>query len=192
MENKINITFYKAVRNILKVPIKLIYNPKINGIENIPEKPYILVGNHKSLWDIPLLAMCVKDEIYFMAKKELFDHKITNYIFTRLGAFPIDRETLDINAIKTSLSILKDGKILGIFPEGTRNKTSDTLLPFKNGVTKIAKKTNSLIVPFGISGDYKFRSNLTINIGKAIDMNLVKVEDENKYLEDKVKELILK
>ena len=101
MENKINITFYKAVRNILKVPIKLIYNPKINGIENIPEKPYILVGNHKSLWDIPLLAMCVKDEIYFMAKKELFDHKITNYIFTRLGAFPIDRETLDINAIKT-------------------------------------------------------------------------------------------
>lgn len=192
MENKINITFYKAVRNILKVPIKLIYNPKIIGIENIPEKPYILVGNHKSLWDIPTVAMCVKDEIHFMAKKELFDHKITNYIFTRLGAFPIDRETLDINAIKTSLSILKDEKILGIFPEGTRNKTSDILLPFKSGITKIAKKTNSLIVPFGISGDYKFRSNLTINIGEAIDMNLVKVEDENKYLEDKVKELILK
>ena len=192
MNNRFNIKFYKSIRDIIGLPIKLIFKPTINGIENIPNKPYILVGNHKSFWDIPFVALYLKDDIHFMAKKEFFSNKITKYLFEKLGAYPIDRDNLDLNAIKTSLSLLKSGNIIGIFPEGTRNKTDDIILPFKSGITRIAKKTNSLIVPFGISGEYKHNGNLRLNYGTAIDMNDVEVEDENKYLEDKVKELILK
>lgn len=88
--------------------------------------------------------------------------------------------------------MLKKGEVIEIFPEGTRNKTDNLILPFKDGVVKIAKKTNSLIVPFGISGKYCLRGDVKINFGEAIDFNNMEIEDENKYLEDKVKKLILK
>ena len=190
MENKFNIKFYKNVSNILSIPIKLIFKPEVTGIENIPDKPYILVGNHKSFWDIPLVAMYINDYIHYMAKKELFSNKINNYIFNSLGAFPIDRDCIDINAIKTCIKLLKNNNVVCIFPEGTRNKTDNILLPFKSGITKIAKKTNSLIVPFGISGEYKHKGNLRINFGEPIDCNGRNINDE--CLECSVKKLIKK
>ena len=63
MNNRFNIKFYKSIRDIIGLPIKLIFKPTINGIENIPNKPYILVGNHKSFWDIPFVALYIKDDI---------------------------------------------------------------------------------------------------------------------------------
>ncbi len=187
-----NIKFYKGVRNVVKIPFKLVFKPEISGLENIPSKPYILVGNHKSFWDIPLVASTIDDEVHFMAKSELFSTKFKKYIFESLGAYPINRDIIDLKAIMTSLNLLKSGKVICVFPEGTRNKTNDILLPFKGGITKIARKANSLIVPFGISGEYKYKGDLKINYGSAIDVKNIETEDENKYLEDRVKELILK
>ena len=176
MKNKYDIKFYSTIKKILNKPFKIVFNPSVNGIENIPNKPYILCGNHKSLLDIPLLIISIPDEIHFMAKKELFDLVILKDIFSKMGAFPIDRDKADIKAIKESLRILKNKEVLGIFPEGTRNKTDDIVLPFKEGVTTLSNKTDSLIVPFGISWEYK-RSKIKLNIGKPIDIS--KVEKEN-------------
>lgn len=192
MQDKFNLKFYSSVKKIIGVPIKLVFNPEVIGLENIPDKPYILVGNHKSILDIPLLITYIKDDIHFMAKKELFEIKVIKNIFRRMGAFPIDRTKFDLDALRTSLNILNGGNVLGIFPEGTRNKTENILLPFKSGAAKIARKTKSLIVPFGICGEYKFRSKICLNIGKSINISDLDLEDENKYLEDRVKELILK
>lgn len=189
--NKYSIKFYNNIKKILKGPFKLIFNPKIEGINNIPNKPYILAGNHKTILDIVLLITNIPDEIHFMGKKELFELKILRYIFNKMGAFPVDREKVDIKAIKTSLKLLKDGEVLGIFPEGTRNKTDNIILPFKEGVSTIASKTNSLIVPFGIGGEFK-RNKLKLNIGEPIDIKKIEKEKQTEYLEDKVKELILK
>ena len=191
MKNKYDIKFYSTIKKILNKPFKIVFNPSVNGIENIPNKPYILCGNHKSLLDIPLLIISIPDEIHFMAKKELFDLVILKDIFSKMGAFPIDRDKADIKAIKESLRILKNKEVLGIFPEGTRNKTDDIVLPFKEGVTTLSNKTDSLIVPFGISGEYK-RSKIKLNIGKPIDISKVEKENQTKYIEEKVKELILK
>lgn len=191
MKNEYNIKFYNSVKKIVNVPIKLIFNPSVNGIENIPNKPYILAGNHKSLFDIPLLITSIPDEIHFMAKKELFDLIILKDIFSKMGAFPIDRTGADIKAIKQALRILKNNEVLGIFPEGTRNKTESIILTFKDGVTTLATKTNSLIVPFGISGRYK-RNKVRLNIGEAINISEIEKEKQTEYVENKVKELILK
>lgn len=191
MNNKYNIKFYNSIKKILKVPVKLFFNPKIEGLQNIPDKPYILAGNHKSMFDVILLISAIPDEIHFMAKKELFKKKILNNIFIKMGAFPVDREKADITAIKTSLKLLKNGEVLGIFPEGTRNNTNEILLPFKDGVGTIANKTASVIVPFGINGKYK-RNKIKLSIGEPININEIEKEKQTKYIEDKVKQLILK
>ena len=191
MENKYNIKLYRSIKKILKGPMKIIFNAEINGIENLPDKPYLLAGNHKNMLDVVFLITNIPDEIHFMAKKELFKYKILKYIFESMGDFQVDREKQDIKAIKESIRIIKNKEVLDIFPEGTRNKTDNIILPFKEGITAIASKTNSLIVPFGIGGKFK-RSKIKINIGEPIEINKIEKEKQKEYLEDKVKELILK
>ena len=93
--------------------------------------------------------------------------------------------------IKKQHGFLEQDGAIGIFPEGTRNKTKEKLLPFKFGAVSMAKKTDSFIVPFGISGDYKFRSkNLTIKYGKPFKVGKLSLEEANKKLEEIVSELM--
>ena len=191
MESKYNIKFYKSIKKLLTMPMKLVFNTKVTGLENLPDKPYILAGNHRNMFDVVILITNIDDEIHFMAKKELFKLKILNSIFRKMGAFPVDRNNNDIKAIKESFRILKSNEVLGIFPEGTRNKTDEVLLPFKEGVTSISSKTKVPIVPFGIGGEFK-RNKLILNIGEPIDINMIEKEKQKEYLEDKVKELVLR
>lgn len=190
--DKYNIKFYNNIKKFINVPIKLLFDIRVNGLENIPEENYILIGNHKSIFDIPLLIISIPNEIHFMAKKEVFDNKLVNNIFSKMGAFPVNRDKVDISAIKTSLRLLKDNEVIGIFPEGTRNKTDEILLPFKPGTSMLASKSKKLIVPFGINGEYKFREKIDLNIGEPIDINEIEKEKQNEYLEEKVKRLIVR
>jgi 1-acyl-sn-glycerol-3-phosphate acyltransferase len=190
--DKYNIKFYNGVKKVVGVPMKLLFKVRVIGIENIPEGNYILAGNHKSMLDVPLLACNLPTNLHFMGKKELFKKPILTKFFRKVGAFPVDREGVDITAIKTSLKLLKSGETLAIFPEGTRNKTKAITLPFKEGVVKIASKTNKLIVPFGIDGEYKLGKEIILNIGEPIDVNSIPKEEQAEYLEEKVKELILR
>lgn len=189
--SKYNIKFYNGAKKIVGVPTKLFFDIRVNGIDNIPDGNYILAGNHKSMWDVILLATSIPTNIRFMAKKELFNNPILESFFSKVGSFPVDRDTVDINAIKTALRLLKDGETIGIFPEGTRNKTNELILPFKEGVTRIATKTKKVIVPFGIDGEYKLGKRINLNIGEPIDMSTIEKDEQTKYLEEKVKELIL-
>lgn len=190
--DKYNIKFYNGIKKVVGVPMKLFFDVRVNGIENIPEGNYILAGNHKSMWDVVLLATSIPTNIRFMGKKELFKNPIFKSFFSKLGAFPVDRDNVDINAIKTSLRLLKEGETIGVFPEGTRNKTKALTLPFKEGVTRIATKTKKVIVPFGIDGDYKLGKTVNLNIGEPIDISVIDKEYQTQYLEEKVKELILR
>ena len=190
-KQELDLRFYKNVVSVLNSLMTLVYKPKIEGIENLNiDNNFILAGNHKSVLDAPLLAISLEQNVRFMGKKELFENNFFNYLFTKLGAFPVDREGVDINAIKTAMRLLKEGEILGIFPEGTRNKTNQILLPFKEGTTRISIKTNKPIIPFGISGKYKIGGGITIKFGEAIDFNKIQVPNENEYLKERVKELI--
>lgn len=191
MKNKDSMIFYRVLKFILEPIFRLYYNPKIIGKENIPKDGAILiVGNHKHLYDQCLTIIATRRPIHYMAKKEYFDGKMS-WFFKLAGCIPVDRSKKDENATKKALTILDQKKALGLFPEGTRNKTDQFLLPFKYGAVSMAKKKDAYIVPFGLTGDYKFRSkNLTIRFGKPykITSNL---EIENKKLEATVKTLML-
>ena len=137
--------------------------------------------------------MATKRTIHYMAKKEYFDSKLA-WFFKFVGCISVNRSIHDKEATKQALDILKSGGAIGLFPEGTRNKTKDKLLlPFKFGAVSMASKTNATIVPFGITGDYKFRSkNLTIKYGKPFKVENMTLEEANNKLFEEVKNLITK
>ncbi len=183
---------YSLLTPIMRVLFKLYYNPKIINKEVIPkEGPILIVGNHKHIYDQCLTIMATKRVIHYMAKKEYFDGKMA-WFFKLVGCIPVDRSIKDHNATDKALKVLNSGGAIGLFPEGTRNKTKDVfLLPFKFGTVSMAKKTNATIIPFGLTGDYKFRSkNLTIRYGTPFKVGKMDLEDANKKLYEEVERLM--
>lgn len=183
---------YKFGRFILGPIFKFYYNPKIIGKENIPKTGSILiVGNHKHLYDQCLTIVATKRGIHYMAKKEYFDNKKVAWFFKGTGCISVDRSKKDDKATSLALEVLKDNGAIGLFPEGTRNKTNEFLLPFKFGAVSMASKTDSYLVPFGITGDYKFRSkNLTIRYGNPFKVGNMTLEEANNKLYNEVKKLM--
>lgn len=191
MKNKDRMIFYRILRPVLGPIFKLYYRPKIIGKENIPTVgSIIIVANHKHLYDQCLAIISTKRPIHYMAKREYFDGKMA-WFFKMAGCISVDRSKKDEYATKQALEILNQGFALGLFPEGTRNKTKEFLLPFKYGAVSMAKKTGAWIVPFGIIGDYKFRSkNLVARFGKPYKVE-GELEIENKKLEEVIRTLML-
>lgn len=185
---------YSLLTPIMRVLFRFYYNPKIINKEVIPkEGPILIVGNHKHIYDQCLTIMATKRVIHYMAKKEYFDGKMA-WFFKLVGCIPVDRSIKDHNATDKALKVLNSGGAIGLFPEGTRNKTKDVfLLPFKFGTVSMAKKTNATIIPFGLTGDYKFRSkNLTIRYGTPFKVGEMDLEDANKKLYEEVERLMRK
>ena len=95
--------------------------------------------------------------------------------------------------IEEAEKILNNGGTIGIFPEGTRNKTQNNLLEFRKGAVRIAKSTNTPILPFAIKGEYKlFRKSITLEFGNPIDVNKMEIEEGNEYLRNEVLKLYRK
>ncbi len=188
---KLNEWGYKVFKPILSPIFKLYYNPRIENKEYLQQDgPIVVVGNHKHIMDQCLVIIATKRIIHYMAKKEYFDGKMA-WFFKATGCISVNRSIHDSNAKNKALEVLESGGAIGLFPEGTRNKTKAKLLPFKYGAVSMAKKTNATIIPFGIVGDYKFRSkNLKIKFGKPFKVGEMSLEEANAKLEKIVLELI--
>ncbi len=182
---------YRLLKPILGPIFKLYYHPTVIGKENIPlDGPILIVGNHKHLYDQCLAILSTKRMIHYMAKKEYFDGKM-RWFFKMVGCIPVDRSKKDEAAKASALEVLREGGAIGLFPEGTRNKTESFLLPFKYGTVSMASKTDATIVPFGITGDYKFRSkNLIMRFGTPFKVGEMDLETANKKLYEEVKRLM--
>lgn len=183
---------YRFGKFLLTPLFKFYFNPTIIGKENIPEDDSILiVGNHVNFFDQFHAVISTKRFITYMAKKEYFDSAKTRWFFKGTGCIPVNRSIHDEDAKGQALEVLKSGNALGLFPEGTRNKTDAFLLPFKFGAVSMAQKTDSYLVPFGITGDYKFRSkNLMVRFGKPFKVNDMSLEEANDKLYKTVEKLM--
>ncbi len=184
---------YKFFRATLGKLFKFWYRPKVYGKENIPKEGSILItANHKHVYDQCAIIISTKRVIHYMAKKEYFDGKHA-WFFKMSGCISVDRSIHDENAKSQALEVLEDGGAIGLFPEGTRNKTDAFLLPFKFGAVSMAKKTDSYLVPVGITGDYKFRSkNLRFYIGKPFKVGDMTLEEANEKLAKEIGSLMKK
>ena len=125
---------------------------EVSGRENIPEDgPVVIAANHLSLLDPPVLGAAATRKVHFMAKSELFKPAWFGALIRKLGAFPVRRGAMDRDAIKTGLTILKENKVLAVFPEGTRSKTGE-LGRAGGGAFMMAVKRKAKIVPAYIYG----------------------------------------
>ena len=184
---------YRFSRFIFKVLFTIFFPYKVEGLENIPEEgSYLLVGNHKSNLDSPLIVKIMKRKVHFIAKKELLEGK-SKFIFKHLGIIPVDRKNHNNKeSLNKAIEYLNNGEIVGIFPEGTFNNTEYIIRPFKMGATYIASKSDSLIIPFAIKGDYKlFRRGVTIKFSKPyVIKDKLDLGKENITLMNKVIDLL--
>jgi 1-acyl-sn-glycerol-3-phosphate acyltransferase len=159
---------YKFARFIFKVYLLIFNRITIKGYENIPQSGGLIIcSNHIHWLDPILIAVYIKRKISYMAKAELFKNKFFAIILKGINVFPVKRGTADIAAIKNSLKLIKNGNVLGIFPEGTRSKDGN-LKPAEPGVALIAIKTQAPVIPIRISGSYKIFDSINLTFGKPI------------------------
>lgn len=164
---------YKALVVIVKFFILLFAGLEVEGLENVPQdKGAIVVGNHTSWFDPFILAMSINRPIHFMAKAELFEYQFLKWVLPHLYVFPVNRGQADRQAIRTSQDRVNSGHLLGIFPEGTRNKSADGLLPMQGGAALIAIKTGAPIIPVLVSQGKRrgLRKPFRVAIGTEIDL----------------------
>lgn len=190
---KENKKLYKVLKAICKILFKILYRPKVEGIENIPkEGGIILVGNHKHAFDAPLVMINTDRIVHYMAKESLFKG-IQGKLLENIGMIKVYRTKSNPRAVTEAIDILKNGGVIGIFPEGTRNKTKEELLKFRHGAVAIAKQADVPIIPFAIKGEYKIlRKGLSIEFGNPVKIENLETEEANNYIKNEVLQLLRK
>lgn len=131
---------------------RLFHSVRYSGVENIPPNgPIIFAPNHVSYYDPTLVAAGIPFRMRFMAWEALFRVPILKQILLNYGAFPVRLQSADKSAIEQTLRILKNKEAVMIFPEGGRSETGE-LMPFENGIARMALSTGAYIVPVTITG----------------------------------------
>ncbi|MDA1476071.1 lysophospholipid acyltransferase family protein [Bacillus changyiensis] len=142
---------YKFTAYAAKMILSLRGGIKVYNKENLPtDTGFVIACTHSGWVDVVALgAGILPHEIHYMAKKELFEKKLTGSFLSSINAFPVDRENPGPSSIKTPIKLLKEGKIVGIFPSGTRSSED---VPLKRGAVTIAQMGKAPLVPAAYSG----------------------------------------
>ncbi|WP_027084981.1 lysophospholipid acyltransferase family protein [Cohnella panacarvi] len=159
---------YRFCRLLCRILCTLVYRLEARGVNHIPkEGPVVLCSNHKSVIDPVTLGTWVPRKVHYMAKEELFRVPVLGPLILRLGAFPVKRGGVSKEAIRKAISLLSEGKVMGIFPEGTRNENVGM---GKRGAVSMAIRAKAQVVPVALIGNYRpFRKMLAV-YGAPIDM----------------------
>jgi 1-acyl-sn-glycerol-3-phosphate acyltransferase len=151
-EKGVSRPLYAIVRAVLVPFMRLYFRMHIAGAEHLPaEGAAIVAPNHKSFYDSFFIAACTRRQLRFMAKSELIDARYGR-LLVRLGAFPVRRGQSDAEALETARTILRQGGLLALFPEGTRVRDPEGLGHPKRGAAHIALETGAPLVPCAITG----------------------------------------
>ncbi|MFA5315864.1 MAG: lysophospholipid acyltransferase family protein [Dehalococcoidales bacterium] len=166
------------IRALLVAFFRVLTHYRVLGLENVPQQgPLLVVANHLSLADPPLLGVSLGRPVTFMAKRELFRFPVIGYVLKRFGAFPVNRGRLDLVAMRWTYRLLGDGNALVMFPEGMRSPTGRLRTAFR-GAAQIAVRADVPILPVAISGTEMLerpfgllrRPEVTVNIGRPFSL----------------------
>ena len=179
------------VKFLINIFCKIVFRVKKVGEENIQkEGAYIMCANHRSNWDPPILVASTKRVLYIMAKEELFKNNFIRWFAKKCAVFPVKRGKMDIESMKFSLKILKEGQILMLFPEGTRHGLEKNGKAH-NGAAFLALRTGVPVIPVGIQGEMKPFHKVKLNYGKPLDFSKYQTNKTEKELLDKVSKEIM-
>lgn len=181
-------TIYDIAKGAVYGIYKPLYQVEVMGKENIPSDGGVLLcSNHISNFDPIIVGMMASRPVHFMAKEELFNIPVLGKLMPHLNAFPVKRGMSDREALRKGLSILKEGKVMGLFPEGTRSETGE-LGKGLAGAGFFALRTNAAVVPCAVVGPYKLFRKLKVVYGEPIDMDTIR---KNKGSAEEATELIM-
>jgi len=175
---------------------KPLYRIETIGQEKIPKEGAVLLcSNHIHNFDPMVVGITTKRPVYFMAKEELFTVPVLGKLVPYLNAFPVKRGMSDREALRKGLSVLKEGKVLGLFPEGTRSKTGE-LGEGLAGAGFFATRSNAVIVPCAVIGPYKAFSKLKVVYGDPVDFteyrnNKISADEATKIIMEEIRKLIV-
>jgi len=159
---------YQASKLICTFVLKTLRRWQVQGRDNLPtEGGFLVVSNHTSYWDPVAVGCAINPKIHYMAKAELFRIPLFRSLIISFGAFPVNREKADRQAIRTALKLLEEGKVVGIFPEGTRSHSGELLQPHL-GAAMLAVKAQAPVVPIAVLASKGFVGRLKLRIGKPI------------------------
>ena len=162
-------TFYDFAHAAVGVLLRLAFRYRIVGAEKIPRAGGVIVAaNHISNLDPPILGVALPRPVSYMAKKELFAIPVLKTVITHLNAFPVDREAGGTAALRASLRMLKEGRAVGVFPEGGRNVSGTN--EEKAGAAFLAAASGAPVVPAAIVGTRHLRpfAKVTVIFGDPV------------------------
>lgn len=158
---------------VLRIFYDVFYPRKVTGLENLPkEGGYILCINHCNGNDPFFVATRLprKRRMYYLGKKEIFDIKGLGAIAKFFGGIPVDRGNADLAAIRTCMKVVKEGFVLGIFPQGTRSR-DNTPTPMLPGAAMIALRAGVPVLPAYIDGPYRLFRHVDLAFGAPLDFS---------------------
>ncbi|MDQ0418050.1 1-acyl-sn-glycerol-3-phosphate acyltransferase [Croceifilum oryzae] len=159
---------YQTLRFLITLFYRIFFPYEVIGVEKFPISGGAVVSpNHISNLDPPLLGISLPRQVHFMAKEEMFRVPIIKKALYIVGTFPVKRGGGDSQALKASIRILREGKVLGIFPQGTRDKSGE-IRKVHVGAAMFALRTNSPLVPVAVIGPYRLFRKVRIVYGEPI------------------------
>ncbi|MBE0467663.1 MAG: 1-acyl-sn-glycerol-3-phosphate acyltransferase [Candidatus Desulforudis sp.] len=184
--------FYQFAWYLCRAVLRYVRRWEVDGAANLPAAGGIVVtANHTSYWDPVVIGCAIYRRVYFMAKAELFRYPVLKQIIIALGTFPVRRDTVDREAIRAALDHLSSGRVLGIFPEGTRSKGGEFLKP-QYGAALLALKGGVPILPVALSGTKGVFGKVRVRIGTPMQFpDYAGVRPTKEVLEE-VSNLIMK
>lgn len=179
---------YPFAKTLVSAIFYPFYRIQVIGKENFPKEGGVLLcTNHIDNLDPPVVGITCPRPVNFMAKEELFNAPVLKNLLPSLNAFPVKRGMSDRQAMRKALSVLKEGKVVGLFPEGTRSKDGE-LQKGLAGAGFFALRGNAVVMPCAIIGPYKPFKRLKVVYGKPIEMASYR---ERKASAEEVTEVIM-
>lgn len=173
-----------------------LYRIKVIGAKNFPKEGGVLLcTNHIDNVDPPIVGSTCPRPVHFMAKEELFKMPLLKSILPQVNAYPVKRGMSDREAFRNTLKILKSGKVVGMFPEGTRSKTGELGKGLAGAGFFALKGGDAVVVPCAIIGPYKAFRRLKVVYGKPLDLttyreNRTSAEDMTEIIMSEIQKLI--
>ena len=162
---------YGFLKKFMVAVTQILFPFKLVGAEKVEDGACVLVGNHYRIWDIVHMACTTKEKVHFITKKELYKNKFLAHLCGIVEAIPVSRDGQDAKAVMTALRYLKNGEKISMFPEGTRNRTEEELLPLKGGAAMFAIKARVPVYPVMCPHKTRLFRRTKILVGDSIDLS---------------------
>lgn len=191
---------YSFMRMLLRIFTTVWFDLKVYGTENVPQTGgVLLVSNHQSFLDPPLIGVQLRRKASYLAKSGLFENPVFGWIIRNCNAFPVRQGEGDVGAVKETIRRLREGHMLTVFPEGGRSEDGE-LQPILNGAALVVRKAQVPIVPIAIEGSFKAwpkhrkiwqRSPVRVLIGKPAVVHDMKAKEITEFIDQQIRELFI-